>query len=130
MRFLKVLVLFFVLMFSLGSMAQNNSLTVNLDTLKETYHPTDPSDYSLTQNVVGGVAGGLAAYGSFLAISAAGGPVGWAAAGAALLALGTISAINWFWTEEVIFTGDTLFCDCIGRCDLPTGDIKQMQQDL
>ena len=32
--------------------------------------------------------------------------------------------------DEVLFTGDTLFCDGIGRCDLPTGSEDDMQKSL
>lgn len=33
-------------------------------------------------------------------------------------------------TENNIFTGDTLFCGSIGRCDLPTGNSADMQKSL
>ncbi|MBO4412536.1 MAG: MBL fold metallo-hydrolase [Clostridia bacterium] len=32
--------------------------------------------------------------------------------------------------EECLFSGDTLFCDGIGRCDLPTGSLKEMKNSL
>lgn len=33
-------------------------------------------------------------------------------------------------TDEVLFTGDTLFCDGFGRCDLPTGSEEDMMKSL
>lgn len=32
--------------------------------------------------------------------------------------------------QNIIFTGDTLFRDCIGRCDLPSASYKKMNQSL
>ncbi len=32
--------------------------------------------------------------------------------------------------KEYLFTGDTLFCDSIGRTDFPTGDVGQMRASL
>lgn len=32
--------------------------------------------------------------------------------------------------ENALFSGDTLFKNCIGRCDLPTGSIKDMRISL
>ncbi len=32
--------------------------------------------------------------------------------------------------ERYLFTGDTLFCDSIGRVDFPTGDMAQMRASL
>ncbi|MCE5300694.1 MAG: MBL fold metallo-hydrolase [Spirochaetia bacterium] len=31
---------------------------------------------------------------------------------------------------KILFTGDTLFMDTIGRCDLPTGDPQKMRESL
>ncbi len=36
----------------------------------------------------------------------------------------------YFETEKVMFTGDFLFRDTVGRCDLPTGDTAAMQASL
>ena len=33
-------------------------------------------------------------------------------------------------TDKVLFTGDTLFCDGFGRCDLPTGSEEDMMKSL
>ena len=33
-------------------------------------------------------------------------------------------------TDEILFTGDTLFCDGFGRCDLPTGSEEDMMKSL
>lgn len=32
--------------------------------------------------------------------------------------------------EDVIFTGDTIFKDCVGRTDFPTGDFKALENSL
>ena len=40
-------------------------------------------------------------------------------------------SISFYFTQEqVMFVGDFIFKDGIGRCDLPTGDEKQMQQSI
>ncbi len=36
----------------------------------------------------------------------------------------------YFPKEQVLFSGDFIFLDSIGRCDLPTGDFKKMQASL
>lgn len=33
-------------------------------------------------------------------------------------------------SQDVLFTGDTLFCGCIGRCDLPGSSEEQMNASL
>ena len=36
----------------------------------------------------------------------------------------------YFEDEKKMFVGDFVFQDSIGRCDLPTGDFKQMQKSI
>ena len=36
----------------------------------------------------------------------------------------------YFMNEKIMFTGDFLFKESIGRCDLPTGDINEMKKSL
>ncbi len=35
-----------------------------------------------------------------------------------------------FCEDRVIFSGDTLFCESIGRTDFPTGDLREMHKSL
>jgi glyoxylase-like metal-dependent hydrolase (beta-lactamase superfamily II) len=32
--------------------------------------------------------------------------------------------------EGNLFTGDTLFCESVGRCDLPTGNARQLTESV
>jgi glyoxylase-like metal-dependent hydrolase (beta-lactamase superfamily II) len=32
--------------------------------------------------------------------------------------------------EDNLFTGDTLFCESVGRCDLPTGNARQLVESV
>jgi len=40
------------------------------------------------------------------------------------------SVTYYFFEDNVIFTGDFLFKECIGRCDLPTGDENEMRLSI
>lgn len=40
------------------------------------------------------------------------------------------SVTYYFKDEKVMFTGDFLFCEDIGRCDLPTGNMDVMKKSL
>jgi glyoxylase-like metal-dependent hydrolase (beta-lactamase superfamily II) len=42
----------------------------------------------------------------------------------------TKGSISLYIENECLFTGDTLFCGSIGRTDLPTGDIDQMDTSI
>ena len=36
----------------------------------------------------------------------------------------------YFKDDKIMFTGDFIFKDCIGRCDLPGGDINEMMESI
>ncbi len=43
----------------------------------------------------------------------------------------TSDSVSFYFEEDkVLFAGDFIFLNAIGRCDLPTGDFKQMQESL
>jgi len=43
---------------------------------------------------------------------------------------GHTSGSTVFYTEDIMFTGDVLFANSIGRCDLPGSDATQMKESL